>query len=676
MSKLFVLVLILVGLSAVLSVRQQTARQAYLRGLAEDIVSSMDLNVDPCADFYNYSCGNWIRNNPLPADKAAFFKAITSIEDHNLNTLKAIVEDPSTGKVNTVYQACMNTEITNQLNWQPIKPYLDIVAQVTDFTTFFSMAGALQSYGFSLIFSFGVDLDAKNPSINIAQFGQGAFALPSRDLYLDNSTETQKQRQLYLDHIAVMFQFVGLPKDQAIADANHVLEFETLLAQAGLPDDQLIDPFKTYNKLDITGLQTISPNLPWDSYLEGLGFPDLQQVNVISPAFFQNLSTLVANTELPSEQLRAYLAWSVIHQSANLLSDEFVNATFAFFGVILEGQAEMSPRWETCISAVDSTVGEMLGALYAKVSFSGSSLADAKTMLDSIEGAMQRDIQELNWMDPTTRARALTKLSEVTNQVGYPQNPSNYTHLPLSTTTYAENTFNAQSYQFISQVKSIGQPANKQKWGMTADTVNAYYDPTRNQMVFPAGILQNPYFNASHPAALNYGGAGVIMGHELTHGFDNQGRDYNGKGVLENWWEPATNKQFNDKAQCIIDQYSKFEVLPGLYLNGKLTQGENIADCGGVKNSYNAFLKNVGPASNDTSVVPFLTNSQLFFVGYAQGWCAVASPAYLRVQVATDPHSTARYRVLGPLINLEQFAEQFKCPVGSFMNPKVRCPVW
>jgi len=374
--------------------------------------------------------------------------------------------------------------------------------------------------------------------------------------------------------------------------------------------------------------------------------------------------------------MQAYLLWSVLHQSATLLSDNFLNTTFAFFGTILRGQKQMSPRWETCISAVDSTVGELLGALYVQVAFSGSSVQNARTMVEGIEAAMNSDISGLPWMDPTTRARALQKLSLVTNQIGFPQNPSNYSALILSPTTYFTNTIGAQSYEFIKQVQGIGQPADKQKWGMTADTVNAYYDPTRNQMVFPAGILQNPYFNASHPDALNYGGAGVIMGHELTHGFDNQGKDYNGQGVLEDWWLPATNQQFNAKAQCIIDQFSKFQVLPGLFLNGKLTQGENIADCGGVKNSFNSFLKKAGPSANKPSVVPILTNAQLFFVGYAQGWCAVASDAYLRVQVATDPHSTARYRVIGPLINLDQFADLFSCPVGSFMNPQVRCPVW
>jgi predicted metalloendopeptidase len=311
-----------------------------------------------------------------------------------------------------------------------------------------------------------------------------------------------------------------------------------------------------------------------------------------------------------------------------------------------------------------------------KAAFTDEAKTMALDILHGIEDAMKDDLTNIDWMDPTTRQRALTKLSLITNMIGAPTNPKNYSNVDIKANTFFENMFNADKANIADQLSTIEKPSDKMAWGMSSPTVNAYYDPTRNQMVFPAGILQQPFFNMSFPTPMNAGGIGMIMGHELTHGFDNEGRDYDGTGKLVDWWLPETSAKFDKKVQCVIDQYSKFEILPHVFVNGKLTQGENIADMGGIKNSYHSFLKKMGAQALQPSIVPGLNNAQLFFVSYAQGWCEIATPQYYKTEVQTDPHSPAPFRVMGPLINLPQFADVFKCPQGSTMNPTSRCAVW
>jgi len=402
------------------------------------------------------------------------------------------------------------------------------------------------------------------------------------------------------------------------------------------------------------------------------GYSNYKILNIVTPAYFVGLQKYLTTSSV--EVVKIYLKWQLLHAASNYLSSAFVNETFDFFSKFLGGIQKQPPRDKTCVQVVDTGLGDVLGYYFAQKAFPGKSKDLASSMIKQIEDAMTAKLKTISWMDDQTRGRALEKISLIANYIGYPDHLRNNSYIPgVDFFNNVMKTLSLNTYQMVSK---IGKPEDKTIWSMTADTVNAYYDPTRNEMVFPAAILQYPYFKADYPPSMNFGGAGMIMGHELTHGFDNQGRDYDGTGKLVNWWRPQTSKAFDAKVKCVIDQYSKFEVLPGVFINGQLTQGENIADMGGIKNAHDAYVAAYPDEADKPSIVPGLTNRELLFVTFAQGWCGVATNEYLANQVKTDPHSWARFRVLGPLINFQTFADTFKCPVGSFMNPKDRCTVW
>jgi len=416
-----------------------------------------------------------------------------------------------------------------------------------------------------------------------------------------------------------------------------------------------------------------APGLEWDIYFSKVGLSAYDgNVTLSVPSFYTNLSLLVP---LLGSTARPYLIARVMRVMSPLLSQPFRDAYFDFFSRMIQGQSQPSPRPQQCLESVDGYLGELLGKYYVEQAFPGSSETDAVALLDGIIDAMHADLDSLVWMDNVTRDRAYNKLSLVSHLIGSPAKPDNYAKVQVGADFFS-NVKSARIYQTAKHFAQIGTPTDKFQWQMTAPTVNAYYDPTLNEMVFPAGILQQPFFNHSFPPEMNAGGIGMVMGHELTHGFDNQGRLYDGTGRLVNWWEPETSKKFDARVQCVIDQYSKFSPIPGVYVNGKLTQGENIADMGGIKNAYHALTVLLGDAIRDPSIVSRLTRGQLFFTAFAQGWCTKASDAYYRLHAATDPHSPPIFRVLGPLMNLPAFSTIFGCPAGSRMNPADRCEVW
>jgi putative endopeptidase len=537
------------------------------------------------------------------------------------------------------------------------------------------MLGKMHSMAAPGLFGFGVEADFKNPGINIAQLFQGGIGLPDRDYYLTDEDRMKTIRAAYLLHVAKMFELYGEKPEAAKAMADQILAFETEIAKVSRPRQELRDPDKTYNKLDLPGLKKLVPTLDWDGYLKAAGHPDITLINVSVPEFFSGIAALVGKTE--PAVLQAYLRWNLLRDAAPALPKAFDQQNFEFYGKTLQGQKEQQARWKRCVAATDGALGEILGQEFIKKQFPGSSKTVAREMVESVESAFATNLPGLAWMDDPTRQRALGKKATLVNKIGYPDKWKDYTKLKIKKGDYFGNLLASSRFAYDFEANKVGKPVDRTEWGMTPPTVNAYYNPLNNEMVFPAGILQPPFFSKDFPVAMNYGGMGMVMGHELTHGFDDEGRKFDEKGQLTEWWAPSVAEKFEIRAKCIEDQYSGFAVQPGLNLNGKLTLGENIADNGGIKESYVAY-KAYEVAHPDAAkpAVEGMTNDQLFFVAFAQTWCSLATPQIEQMLVKVDPHSPPKFRVNGPLTNFATFASVFQCAEGAPMRPANACEVW
>lgn len=656
--------------------KDQGVRTSFPKGdpnndIARLVSSIIDWSVDPCQDFWSFSCGSWIKNTQLPPDKSSLTRSFTVIQENNQNALQSIVEDPNKDvKINAFYTSCMNTSGMDQQGYAPLKGIFAMIDGVTDINSLFVVVGKLHKMGISTFFELGPVVDSFHPQNQIAGFDQGGLSLPWPSLYTDSDPQSANVRQAYMTYLTNVFTFIQDPNPAQSANATFSLE--AAIAAFTADPDALVDPFATYNPMSLAAFKALTPKLPWDSYFPIVNVSITGNLTVSVPSFYSNLSKALPTF---SNWWKPYLKAHVLKVRANYLSSNFRNEWFTFFKKVVGGQNQPSPRWRQCIDSTDAELGELLGKYYVEIAFPGTSQKDAVKLLKGILSAMKADLNGLPWMDNTTRGRALTKLSMIDHLIGSPINPETYSSVEIGV-DYFTNIQNAEQFAASDRFATIGTLTDRKAWQMTAPTVNAYYDPTLNEMVFPAGILQQPFFNHSFPPEMNAGGIGMVMGHELTHGFDNQGRLYDGTGTLNNWWMPDTGKKFDAKVQCVIDQYSKFSPIPGVHVNGKLTQGENIADMGGIKNSFSALSTLLGKAVNDPSIVPKLSRGQLFFVAFAQGWCTKASDAYYRLHAATDPHSPPMFRVLGPLMNLPAFSTTFNCPAGSPMNPPDRCEVW
>jgi predicted metalloendopeptidase len=628
------------------------------------VLESMDWNVDPCNDFYNFSCGGWLNTHTIPNDKSRYYRSFNTIDDFNEAILKKILEGKAIyPKINNFYNACMNLTEVNRIDITPLSTYLDTIENIDNIEDTMYMTGLLHSLGVNAFFNLNVDRDSGHPEIDIALFSQGGISLPDISLYQDN--DLLDQYLTHIQNIFILYDFF------TFATAQKALALESELSKIMVPNTDLIDPFAVYNKINMTGLKSIS-NLPWDFYLDALGYTNLDQLSVDVPNFFAKLANVISNN---IDNVPSYLRWKLIHQYVNQLSQDYVDENFFFFGKILNGQQAPTPRWKDCLLATDSSMPELTGYEYSQQAFSGESRNIASQMIEEIEKAMNDDLNTIPWMDSVTRVNAIDKLKAIANMIGYPDPPYTYPNFNPKSDTYLQNTIDSLTTSIKRKLDNVGKTSNRFLWGMSPDTVNAYYDPTRNEMVFPSGIMQTPFFNKSFPLSMNFGGIGMVMGHELTHAFDNQGRDYDLNGVLRDWWTNETSQKFNSKVQCVIDQYSKFEILPKVFVDGKLTQGENIADMGGIKNAFYSYVEADGDNSNKPSIVPKLTNKQLFFVSFAQNWCSLTRPATQVILIKVDPHSPSRFRVMGPLINLPEFADTFQCKKGSTMNPDTHCEV-
>jgi len=650
--------------------------------IGAEVLSAMDLSADPCEDFYRYSCGGWLDSTERPADQASWTRSFNVVTERNRKVVREILEaaaddpgdDPDRRRIGHYYAACMDEAAVEAAGQAPLKPIFEEIATVEDAESLLAVTARLHRRGVGAVFDAAVYPDFKNPDLNIAFFFQGGLGMPDRDYYITEDETKLALLKDYEQHVARMFGLLG--KDEATAEAHaaQVVTFETELAGASRDRAQMRQMEKLYNKMDLAGLKELTPKLPWDRFVEATGHPGIVDISVATPEFFEALEKLVARTE--PAVLQTYLRWHAVDSTANLLSDPFVQANFDFFGKKVAGQEEIKPRWKRCVSATQDALGEAVGKLYVEKMFAGSSKETALEMIGDIKSTFEANLPQITWMDDTTRGRAIEKLDAVGFKIGYPDEWRDYSSMQVTAENHFANSMAGVGFEYDRQARKIGNPVDRKEWQMTPQTVNAYNNPLLNEMAYPAGILQPPFFHRDFPAAMNYGAIGAGIGHELTHGFDDQGRKFDPQGRLEEWWEPEVAEKFIAQAQCVDDFFSNYEVAPGANVNGQLTLGENIADIGGLKQGYDAYKLWEARHGAPEPLLEELTDEQLLFVSWGQIWCTLMSEEQARLQVTTDPHSPAQFRVSGPVSHIPAFAKVFGCETGTAMHPEEKCLVW
>ena len=647
-------------------------------------VSAMDRTVDPCVDFYTYSCGGWMKKNPIPPDQASW-STYGKLEDENRAQLRTILEEAAktdvtrnavTQKIGDYYASCTDEAAIEKLGAKPVAPELKRIKKLKSkqgLAEYISTAQYPPSlYGGGVLFTFRSDQDYKDSTQVIAEADQGGLGLPDRDYYTKDDAKSQELRQAYVAHIAKMLELMGDKPDRAAAEAATVLRIETMLAKGQLTRVERRDPPKLYHKMGTEELQKLTPAFQWNTYFTKTGMGSLTSLNVMTPDYFRTL-----NAEIEKESLadwKTYLRWHAIHEAAKDLSSAFVKEDFNFYGKTLRGREELPPRWKRCTNDVDDDLGEALGQAYVAKYFSPEAKQAALKMVKEIEAAMQSEIQSLPWMGAATKEQALAKLHTIANKIGYPDKWRDYSALEVVRGDHIGNSERASWFEFRRWLAKIGKPVDRNEWDMTPPTINAYYDPQKNDINFPAGILQPPLFSALSDAAPNYGDTGATMGHELTHAFDDEGSQFDAQGNLRNWWTENDRKEFEQRAQCVVDQYSGYTIIDDIKINGKLTLGEDTADLGGLILAYMAWKEDT--KGQKLEPIEGLTPEQRFFIGYGQSWCGQSRDETKRLRATVDPHSPEKYRTNGVVLNMPEFQEAFHCKAGSPMVNQNRCRVW
>jgi endothelin-converting enzyme/putative endopeptidase len=673
-----------VGMAQVAAPAPQTAVVAPLEAMPYSPsldVTSLDRSVAPCEDFYKFSCGGWMKKNPIPADQASW-DVYSKLANDNEQFLWGILQQdakPSATrtavqqKVGDYFESCMNTQVIDAKGAAPLRPLLTQIAGLKTRAEIAAMLPELQHRTMgSYFFGSGVGQDAVDSSLEIVQVGAGGLGLPDRDYYLKTDAKSVALREKYVAYVEKLFTLDGETDAQAKADAAAVLKIETALAKASLTRVERRDPHKTYHMMTVAELEKVTPAIDWAKYFVVQGAPGVKTLNVSQPEFMKAVQAELSDESV--DELKAYLHFHATTAAAALLSQPYAQANFGFYSTTLRGVPVMPPRWKTCTRNVDRALGEALGQEFVARTFSVEMKASTQRMTEQIEAAMQQEIEGLDWMSPETKKEALRKLHAIRNKIGYPDKWRDYTALIVKRDDYAGNMERAVAFEKARDWHKLGKPVDLNEWGMTPPTVNAYFNPQMNDINFPAGVLQPPLYDPKEDDAPNYGNTGATIGHELTHAFDDEGRQFDAKGNLRDWWTAADAKGFEERINCIRDQYAKVVVVDDLHINSKLTSGEDVADLGGTLLAYIAWKKQT--EGLDLQPKDGFTPDQRFFVGMAQWACANERPENQRLQVATDPHSPDFQRINGIVSNMPQFQKAFGCKAGQPMVHEPTCRVW
>ncbi len=639
----------------------------------------LDTSIDPCVDFYAYACRKWQAANPIPTDQSGWGR-FNELEERGEYAVRAVLEkyssedskrNPAEQKIGDYYHSCMDESAIEKAGIRPLDEELQRIDELESKQELAKELVRLHRRAVEAFFTFSSDQDFKDATQVIGEVDEGGMALPDRDYYLKNETKTAKQRQHYLAHIQKMFELLGDPQEKAAGEAKSVVAIETGLAKGALDRTDRRDPAKVYHKMTVADLAALSPNFEWSAYLKGIGVPS-GSLNVTEPEFFKRLNTELNSASLTD--LKTYLRWQLLHANAPLLPSGFVNASFSFFDKELTGTNELAPRWKRCVRYTTGDLGEAFGQKFVEENFGAEDKQRTLKMVQQLDKALAADINQLPWMGGDTKKQALAKLAAISNRIGYPDQWRNYSNLKIVRGDALGNSLRANEFEFQHQLNKIGKPVDKNDWPYPPSTVNASYNVQLNNITFPAGILQPPFYDNSIDDAMNFGGIGAVIGHEMTHGFDDEGSQFDADGNMRDWWTAQDKKEFNNRTQCMADQYSSYSAVDNVKVKGRLTLGENVADNGGLRLAYMALMNNI--AGHEPTPIDGLTARQRFFLGWANVWCQNRTDSMSRMLVTIDPHSPGKWRVNGAVSNMPEFQEAFHCKPDAPMVRKNSCRVW
>jgi putative endopeptidase len=649
--------------------------------------SSIDTTADPCVDFNQFACGNWIKNNPIPADQTRWGR-FNELADRNnyllyqeLSAAAAAPKSPLQMKYGNYFAACMNVDAANKLGAQPLQPELKAISSLSDKKQLAALDIELQKkYASTAFFDVRVTQDQVDSTKQILATGQGGLTLPDRDYYLTDDARSKTLRDQYVAHVTKMFVLLGDTQDVAAIEAASVLAIETALAKGSMSRLDMRDPAKRYHILTVAQVQDLSPDFNWHQYLAGVNMSSVPTLNVSSPGYVKTVNEVIESQELPA--IKSYLRWHALHGAAPMLSKPFVDENFNFFAATLSGQKEQTPRWKRCVRLTDAALGEAVGQDWVKQYFPPDAKANMEKLVAALEKAMAEDIRTIGWMSDATKVEARKKLDSFRDKVGYPDTWRDYSALTVKRDDFLGNEERNGIFETARNRAKLGKPVDEKEWSMTPPTVNAYYSPPMNDINFPAGILQPPFYDNAADPAVNFGGIGVVIGHEMTHGFDDQGSKYDATGNVRQWWTADDRKNFDSRTDCVANEYSGFKVAEGQNLNGKLTLGENTADNGGIRIAFQALQETIAQHP-ETALAGYangekdgFTPAQRFFIAFGQVWCGNQTEQSARVLAKTDPHSTGEWRTKGTVQNFPEFGKAFSCKVGQPMMPVQACRVW